>query len=131
MTITNLHAEQLILTTLLDGNQERALGMAAFACVFTDDDSAECYVTRIKDEALDRLIASSPDFNLELHDDDVLSVEELMADVPPEVAVVLDAIAPQPPLPPVLDVAAVMAAPASVAVQNTAPVTTPTEELLF
>ena len=133
MTITNIDAEQLIFTTLIEGNQERALGMAAFACVFTDDDNAEDYVARIKEEAIDRLLATAaidPDANLELHDAGP-TVEELMSDVPPQVAAVLDTIAPQPPLPPVLDVAAVMAAPIIDKVQATAPVTQTAEELLF
>ena len=56
MNISKLNAEILVLTTLLEGQLERALGMASFALVQTDDETAENYVQRIKDEALDRLV---------------------------------------------------------------------------
>lgn len=56
MKICKLDAEMLVLTTLLEGQLERALGMASFAIVQTEDETAENYVQRIKDEALDRLV---------------------------------------------------------------------------
>lgn len=53
MEICKLDAEMLVLTTILEGQLERALGMASFAIVQTSDETAENYVQRIKDEALD------------------------------------------------------------------------------
>jgi len=61
MDICKLDAEMLVLTTLLEGQLERALGMASFALVQTDDETAENYVQRIKDEALDRLVLAHKD----------------------------------------------------------------------
>ena len=110
MEICKLDAEMLVLTTLLEGQLERALGMASFAIVQTSDETAENYVQRIKDEALDRLVLA----HNATQEDHGPTVEELQAAAPQSVMDVVNAVPmpdPMPDLPPVLDVAAVMAAP--------------------
>ena len=111
MEICKLDAEMLVLTTLLEGQLERALGMASFAIVQTSDETAENYVQRIKDEALDRLVLAH---NPPQEDDYRPTVEELQAAAPQSVMDIVNAVPmpdPMPDLPPVINVAAVMAAP--------------------
>ena len=111
MEICKLDAEMLVLTTLLEGQLERALGMASFAIVQTSDETAANYVQRIKDEALDRLVLAH---NPPQEDDYRPTVEELQAAAPQSVMDVINAVPmpdPMPDLPPVINVAAVMAAP--------------------
>ncbi len=111
MNICKLDAEMLVLTTLLEGQLERALGMASFAIVQTSDETAANYVQRIKDEALDRLVLAH---NPPQEDDYRPTVEELQAAAPQSVMDVVNAVPmpdPMPDLPPVINVAAVMAAP--------------------
>lgn len=116
MEICKLDAEMLVLTTLLEGQLERALGMASFAIVQTSDETAENYVQRIKDEALDRLVLAH---NPPQEDDYRPTVEELQAAAPQSVMDVVNAVPmpdPMPDLPPVINVqdvnyAAAMAAP--------------------
>jgi hypothetical protein len=111
MEICKLDAEMLVLTTLLEGQLERALGMASFAIVQTSDETAENYVQRIKDEALDRLVLAH---NPPQEEDYRPTVEELQAAAPQSVMDIVNAVPmpdPMPDLPPVINVAAVMAAP--------------------
>ncbi len=111
MEICKLDAEMLVLTTILEGQLERALGMASFAIVQTSDETAENYVQRIKDEALDRLVLAH---NPPQEDDYRPTVEELQAAAPQSVMDIVNAVPmpdPMPDLPPVINVAAVMAAP--------------------
>jgi len=56
MDITTLEAEKMIFSMLLEGKRDVAYGMAVFAMTGTDDVTADDMISRIKDEAMSRML---------------------------------------------------------------------------